>query len=86
MHFVGSVGGSFLDLTDKAGMDLLIKIANTEAMRKHWDEFQEDPNPPLEHTLTDDPLKLRYEAGKLTVSEAALVGNSEDLIMMVQKG
>lgn len=50
MHLDGSAGESFLDLTAKAGMDLLTKIAKNKAMHKHWEAFEEDPSPPTKPT------------------------------------
>ncbi|GJN11760.1 hypothetical protein PR202_ga29977 [Eleusine coracana subsp. coracana] len=43
MHLDGSAGGSFLSLTAKVGMELLGKIAENEALHKHWEEYLE-PN------------------------------------------
>ncbi|GJN37190.1 hypothetical protein PR202_gb26118 [Eleusine coracana subsp. coracana] len=43
MHLDGSAGGSFLRLTAKAGIELLGKIAENEALHKHWEEYLE-PN------------------------------------------
>ncbi|GJN12762.1 hypothetical protein PR202_ga31070 [Eleusine coracana subsp. coracana] len=43
MHLDGSAGGSFLRLTTKVGIELLGKIAENEALHKHWEEYQE-PN------------------------------------------
>ncbi|GJN05357.1 hypothetical protein PR202_ga22978 [Eleusine coracana subsp. coracana] len=43
MHLDGSTGGSFLRLTTKVGIELLGKIAENEALHKHWEEYLE-PN------------------------------------------
>ncbi|GJN12775.1 hypothetical protein PR202_ga31085 [Eleusine coracana subsp. coracana] len=43
MHLDGSAGGSFLRLTTKVGIKLLGKIAENEALHKHWKEYLE-PN------------------------------------------
>ncbi|GJN13385.1 hypothetical protein PR202_gb00079 [Eleusine coracana subsp. coracana] len=41
MHLDGSARGSFLRLTAKAGIELLGKIAENEALHKHWEEYIE---------------------------------------------
>ncbi|GJN03401.1 hypothetical protein PR202_ga20842 [Eleusine coracana subsp. coracana] len=43
MHLDGSAGGSFLRLTAKVGIELLGKIAENNALHKHWEEYLE-PN------------------------------------------
>ncbi|GJN35063.1 hypothetical protein PR202_gb23795 [Eleusine coracana subsp. coracana] len=43
MHLDGSARGSFLRLTTKAGIELLSKIAENEALHNHWEEYLE-PN------------------------------------------
>ncbi|KAK3120726.1 hypothetical protein QOZ80_9AG0692880 [Eleusine coracana subsp. coracana] len=43
MHLDGSAGGSFLRLTAKVGIELIGKIAENEALHKHWEEYLE-PN------------------------------------------
>ncbi|GJN25153.1 hypothetical protein PR202_gb12945 [Eleusine coracana subsp. coracana] len=43
MHLDGSARGSFLRLTTKAGIELLGRIAENEALHKHWEEYLE-PN------------------------------------------
>ncbi|GJN31961.1 hypothetical protein PR202_gb20425 [Eleusine coracana subsp. coracana] len=43
MHLDGSARGSFLRLTAKARIELLGKIAENEALHKHWKEYLE-PN------------------------------------------
>ncbi|GJN40135.1 hypothetical protein PR202_gb29309 [Eleusine coracana subsp. coracana] len=43
MHLDGSARGSFLRLTAKAGIELLGKIAENEALHKYWEDYLE-PN------------------------------------------
>lgn len=73
MHLDGSTGGSFLELTAKAGMDLLAKIVENEAMHKHWEEFQE------QSLVSREPLidKIRGDEEKTIENSAPRVGSTE---------
>lgn len=50
-----------MKMTDKAGMNLLVKIAANEAMHRHWNKFQDDPDIPSKCPFVDETQKMRQK-------------------------
>ncbi|GJN07773.1 hypothetical protein PR202_ga25634 [Eleusine coracana subsp. coracana] len=69
MHLDSSARGSFLDVTTKVGMDLLIKIASTKALHRHWDEFEEDSGSLLEQSRVNVPTVAEISVLKVNVKD-----------------